>query len=206
MLNCCVIISLGLVISAIAPNSDAASALSAPFLIIGILFGGFYIRVSSLPIILDWIPYISSFRWTYQALAINEFKGQRFSCNLTPTTQCLYTGEQVLENMSFDGHSTNYAVFGLGMLWIAYLIWLYLLLLVNRFNYTHLGYTGYKFRRYGEEEGEEGDEQSEGANKSYKAINASKYASSRDNHGYEMVVRDTETHNEDPDDNKKEDF
>eukprot|EP00599_Poterioochromonas_sp_BG-1_P010651 CAMPEP_0173145792 /NCGR_PEP_ID=MMETSP1105-20130129/8100_1 /TAXON_ID=2985 /ORGANISM="Ochromonas sp., Strain BG-1" /LENGTH=662 /DNA_ID=CAMNT_0014059853 /DNA_START=81 /DNA_END=2070 /DNA_ORIENTATION=- len=188
MLNSCVIIALGMVVSALAPNVDAANALSAPFLIIGILFGGFYIKIDSLPIILNWIPYISAFRWSFQALCINEFKGQSFSCNLTPTSQCLYTGEDVLATMDFDGHTTSYPVFGLGMLWIAYLVWLYLLLEFNRYSFLPLGYTGWRFKAFGD---------SSPSAKSYEAINqpspSSKPASERT---YELVPTAVNEENE----------
>lgn len=188
MLNSCVIIALGMVVSALAPNVDAANALSAPFLIIGILFGGFYIKIDSLPIILNWIPYISAFRWSFQALCINEFKGQSFSCNLTPTSQCLYTGEDVLATMDFDGHTTSYPVFGLGMLWIAYLVWLYLLLEFNRYSFLPLGYTGWRFKAFGD---------SSPSAKSYEAINqpspSSKQPSERT---YELVPTAVNEENE----------
>jgi hypothetical protein len=35
-------------------------------MVIGILFGGFYINIDSLPIVANWIPYFSIFRWTFQ--------------------------------------------------------------------------------------------------------------------------------------------
>jgi len=37
--------------------------------------GGFYIAVDQLPIVANWIPYLSIFKWGYEALMINEFKG-----------------------------------------------------------------------------------------------------------------------------------
>jgi hypothetical protein len=51
--------------------------------------------------------------------------------------------------MDFDHHTTAYAVFGLGMLWLAYLVWLYLLLEFNRLGYTPLNFTGTRFKLYG---------------------------------------------------------
>ena len=150
----------------------------APFLIFGGLFGGFYIKIDSLPIILNWIPYISAFRWSFQALCINEFTGQSFSCDLTPTSQCLYTGEEVLKTMGFDGHTTNYAVFGLGMLWVAYLVWVYLLLEFNRFSFLPLGYTGWKYKAYAQPDTQ--------PSKSYGVVNQAA-TSSHGERTYEMV-------------------
>ena len=39
--------ALGLAVSAFAPNVEAANAMATPFMIIGILFGGFYINIKS---------------------------------------------------------------------------------------------------------------------------------------------------------------
>lgn len=43
MLTTCCAVSLGLAVSAAVPTVEAANAVGPPFLIIGILFGGFYI-------------------------------------------------------------------------------------------------------------------------------------------------------------------
>ena len=56
-------ISLGLAVSALVPTVDAANALAPILLVIGILFGGFYISVKDLPIVANWIPYMSILRW-----------------------------------------------------------------------------------------------------------------------------------------------
>lgn len=46
--------------------SEAANAIGPPFMIIGILFAGFYIKIGSLPIVANWVPYFSLFRWTFE--------------------------------------------------------------------------------------------------------------------------------------------
>jgi ABC-type multidrug transport system permease subunit len=66
-----VAIALGLAISALAPSVEAASAFGTPLVIVGILFGGFYISVNSLPIVANWIPYFSIFKWGFQALMVS---------------------------------------------------------------------------------------------------------------------------------------
>jgi ABC-type multidrug transport system ATPase subunit len=139
-------LALGLAISAFAPSVEAASAVGPVFIIIGILFGGFYIKISSLPIILNWIPFISLFRWAYEALCINEFQGRTFSCNTNPS-QCLTTGEEVLQTLSYSGHTVNYPIFGLGMLLLCYLAGLYVLLLLNKLRYMPLGFVGSAFKK-----------------------------------------------------------
>ncbi len=138
-------ILLGLAISAFTPTVEGANALGPSFMIIGIIFGGFYIRVDSLPLILEWIPYISLFQWSYRSLITNEFKGLEFTCNSVDTSKCIMTGEEVLYTLDFQGHSTAYGMFGLGMLMLVYLFGLYLILEFSRFRYIGTGFTGKKY-------------------------------------------------------------
>lgn len=139
-------LALGLAISSFAPSVEAAGALGPVFLIVGILFGGFYIKISSLPIVLNWIPFISLFRWAFEALCINEFQGRTFTCNTTPS-QCLLNGEEVLQTLSYSGHSVNYPIFGLSMLLLCYLAGIYFLLLLNKQRFTPLGFVGSGFKK-----------------------------------------------------------
>lgn len=141
-----VAIILGLAISAIAPSVEAASSIGPSFIIIGILFGGFYISVDSLPIVLNWIPYISIFQWAFRALATNEFQGIKFTCNSADPSQCIATGEEALATLDYSGHSTSYAVFGLGMLMLVYIFVLYLILLFSTFKFSPLGHAGSTYR------------------------------------------------------------
>ena len=46
--------------------TEAANAIGPPLMIIGILFAGFYIKIGSLPIVADWVPYFSLFRWSFE--------------------------------------------------------------------------------------------------------------------------------------------
>jgi hypothetical protein len=131
----------GMAVSAIAPNVEAASAIATPLLIIGILFGGFYISVGNLPIVANWVPYFSFPRWGFEALTINEYKGLTFSCKQSNST-CILTGEQELQILTFDGHTTSYPVFGLGMVLLGYLFVSYWFLLSAKMSYLALGHTG----------------------------------------------------------------
>ena len=89
-------LSLGLWISCIAPSAEAASSLGLPAVIVSLLFAGYYINIESLPVIANWIPYFSFIRWSYAALAINEFKGETFTCGGGATGACLTTGMMAL--------------------------------------------------------------------------------------------------------------
>ena len=138
-------ILLGLAISASVPTVEAANVLGPLFIIIGIIFGGYFLRIGSLPIILEWIPYMSLFQWAYRALMTNEFQGLTFTCVGLDPSQCITTGEEVLKALDFDGHSTSYAVFGLAMLMLAHLSLLYTILDFSGSQFTSLGHSGWKY-------------------------------------------------------------
>eukprot|EP01037_Dinobryon_pediforme_P020148 gene20148-20697_t len=93
--------SIGLSLSAFSPTAVVANALGPPFLIIFILFGGFYINVASLPPGSQWVINISFVYWGFQALAINEFVGETFECPPGDVTKCFTNGKEVLNNLTF---------------------------------------------------------------------------------------------------------
>ena len=80
MLEAIAAIALGLCVSALAPTTEAAITFGPLAVIVALLFGGLFINLGSLPVVADWIPLFSFLRWTFQALVINEFKGQSFTC------------------------------------------------------------------------------------------------------------------------------
>ena len=53
----------------------------------------------------------------------------------------------MLENLGFGHHTTSYAVFGLGMLLVAYLLSAFIILYFNVLAFLPLGHTGNKFRK-----------------------------------------------------------
>ncbi len=140
-------ISLGLAVSAFAPNVESASALGIPLNIVGILFGGFYINVDALPIVANFIPFFSIFRWGLQAFCINEFRGLNFDCKASIPDQCILTGEAALDYLGFGGKTVQYPLFGLGMLLIGWATAGYLILLWKRLHFLSLGSTGIKYVR-----------------------------------------------------------
>jgi ABC-type multidrug transport system ATPase subunit len=141
--------ALGLAVSAAAPSVEAANAMSTPFMIIGILFGGFYINVKSLPIVANWIPYMSLFRWGFQALLINEYTGLQHEFECPDNASCLNTGEDVLRSLSFASHTVRYPVFGLGMVLLGFLFMGYLVLYMVRLQFISLGHEGALFAKKG---------------------------------------------------------
>ena len=144
MMEAVVGVSLGLAVSAIAPNTEIALALGPPTIIIALLFGGFYINVDSLPIVANWVPYTSFLKWTFQALAINEFRGETFTCEGGPMGSCLKTGEQVLARLSFADETIHEACFGLGMVLLGFTISAIYFLDRSKATYIKLGFIGGK--------------------------------------------------------------
>jgi len=99
--------ALGLLIGAVAPTTDVALALFPPFLVLMIVFNGFNIAEESAPKALRWIPQVSFIRWCSEGLAVNEFRGLKFSC--AARGPCCETGEQALERVSFQKSSVKHA-------------------------------------------------------------------------------------------------
>ncbi len=142
----CVSVALGLAISSYASSMEVAGSMGPTFIIIGILFGGFYIDVNSVPIVLNGITYLSVFRWAFQALCINEFEGRTYSCDTSPNL-CLLTGEEVLQTLGFDSYPIGIPILSLFMLLIGFLASMYMFLRINRVRYTPLGHVGKKFSK-----------------------------------------------------------
>lgn len=73
--------SLGVLISAVSPTSQVASAIGPPVLIIFLLYGGFYINASSLPIGSVWVRNLSLVYWGFQVNLLNKQLVDVKSCN-----------------------------------------------------------------------------------------------------------------------------
>jgi ABC-type multidrug transport system permease subunit len=67
-----VALSLGLAVSALASTNELAITIGIPCVTLGVFFGGFYINVNSLPIIANWMPYISYYKWGFEALMVKS--------------------------------------------------------------------------------------------------------------------------------------
>ena len=76
LLETAMVTMVGLMVSAVAPNIEAANAMGIPLVIVSLVFGGFYINLETLPPVAEWMPYLSVIRWPFEALAINEFTGE----------------------------------------------------------------------------------------------------------------------------------
>jgi len=88
--------SLYLLIGTLSPNMVIATIISPIITVLFLMFGGFYINIDNIPIYYKWIYYISFFRYSYEALLANEFRGLQFACN---NSSCIPTGEVELQRL-----------------------------------------------------------------------------------------------------------
>lgn len=97
-------VSFGYMISCMARNLNIALAIAAPLLIPLMLFGGLFLNVDSIPVYFIWIRYISWFNYGNEALIINQWQNvKNITCppDQIPTL-CAFTGEDVIEDLSFN--------------------------------------------------------------------------------------------------------
>mmetsp|Transcript_5074 Transcript_5074/g.5200 ORF Transcript_5074/g.5200 Transcript_5074/m.5200 type:complete len:307 (-) Transcript_5074:43-963(-) len=146
MLSSLTAIALGLFISSIMPSIESASAVGPLFLVVGIIFGGFYIQVESLPPVAEWIPNISLFYWGLMALCVNEFTGLTFTCDGLADDSCIRTGEEMLDRLGFH-YSTGESVLGLWILLIVYFAMSVCVLHYSGIKYIPLGFQGKKSKQ-----------------------------------------------------------
>jgi ATP-binding cassette subfamily G (WHITE) protein 2 len=77
------------------------------------LFGGFLITLESLPVWLQWLQYFSIFRYSVEALAVNEISGLTFNVTINNVTTQEVAGESLLEVQGFDPNWLYYDWLGL---------------------------------------------------------------------------------------------
>ena len=72
-------VSYGLCISVIIPKLDVAMAFFPILSIPLIILGGFFVNTNNIPKYLIWIEYISMFKYSFHAAALNEFDTINFN-------------------------------------------------------------------------------------------------------------------------------
>ena len=93
-------IGLGMVLSASFTSVEMAPQLAPAFVILFLMFSGFFLNENNVPIYLIWLREVSFIRYAFQALSVNEFKDATFSCS-SGDTSCI-TGNEHLERLNFD--------------------------------------------------------------------------------------------------------
>jgi len=98
-----VVLSVGYLLSCVSPNVDVALGIAPVVIIPFMLFGGFFLNSDSVPVWLSWLKWISWFIYSYEALLVNQWSGvQDIACNTDLASPCVSTGEQVLQQLSFE--------------------------------------------------------------------------------------------------------
>lgn len=110
--------SIGLLLGCAMPNPELAVSISPVFIIPFMLFGGFYTNLSSIGPWLNWVQWISPFKWGFEAFGLNQFTGWELMCtdsqylNVHGTLVCPITkGEQIISFLSFTSSTVWEPIF-----------------------------------------------------------------------------------------------
>ncbi|XP_014276473.1 protein scarlet isoform X2 [Halyomorpha halys] len=99
----------GYCISAMFENISMASLLSVPIDFISYTFSGIFLQLSTVPVYLSWVKYISRFYYGLEALSIFQWQGVEYiPCSENKDLPCITTGEEVLHKYGY--HSSNVAL------------------------------------------------------------------------------------------------
>lgn len=92
----------GYCISAMFENISTGSLLSVPLDFISYTFSGLFLQLSTVPIYLAWVKYISRFYYGLEALSILQWsKVRSIPCSPNPDLPCLTSGEEVLRQYGY---------------------------------------------------------------------------------------------------------
>eukprot|EP01103_Thecamoeba_quadrilineata_P018866 TRINITY_DN7420_c0_g1_i1.p1 TRINITY_DN7420_c0_g1~~TRINITY_DN7420_c0_g1_i1.p1 ORF type:complete len:656 (-),score=111.76 TRINITY_DN7420_c0_g1_i1:206-2122(-) len=119
--------SFGFWVGVMCPNQEIAIALSSFVYIVNVIFGGFFVIVSSMPSFLFWINYLSFLKYGYEILVLNEFQDRDFGCDIATQSETgCRTGNDVISDLDFDDakYDVNFPViviFTIAFLTLGYL-------------------------------------------------------------------------------------
>lgn len=88
--------------SCAAPTLSFALALAPPVTVPVMLFGGYFLNTSSVPLLLCWCPYISWLRYAFEGWMIVQWRDYGAgSIECVSVTECWSSGAHVLQNFHF---------------------------------------------------------------------------------------------------------
>ncbi|KAK8377184.1 hypothetical protein O3P69_013671 [Scylla paramamosain] len=125
-----VAVSYGYMISCLAKNYQTALVLSTPLTFPLLLFGGFYMKPGTIPPYLDWLSYLSWFKYSFEALSINQWKDFE---NITTENTTVIVEDKVMEKLGFDVDNLWVDVGSIIALVVGYRILAFLFLLSKTF-------------------------------------------------------------------------
>ncbi|EYC09168.1 hypothetical protein Y032_0062g3395 [Ancylostoma ceylanicum] len=104
-----VAISISYAVATVFGSTDVAMTFLPIFVVPMMAFGGFFITYDAIPFYFTWLSQLSYFKYSYEALAINEWE----TVDMIPgclnhtlkISNCPKSGAEVLEQIDFDGFS-----------------------------------------------------------------------------------------------------
>ena len=102
--------SAGLLIGAIAPNSDTALAFFPAIMVLNIIFDGKNISEESTPRLLRWVPKVGLIRWGFEGLCLNEFEGLEFDTKGPRRGPVARNGDEALARFGLGTNSLAFVV------------------------------------------------------------------------------------------------
>lgn len=114
--------SMGIFISSISSSIEIATTIAPILNILFFLFAGVFININSLPKVLRFFPYISFIKWSFQALVLNQYKGN----------------EEVLEIYCHENRSISNSIGFVALIGLSFLVFGYIGLLFGKQKYIFL--------------------------------------------------------------------
>jgi len=101
-------IALGMLLSASLDDTKQVPQVAPLFVVFQLLFSGFLLNQDSIPSLLRPIKHVTFIRYAFQALAVNEFRGNNgFVCDRGIFRMCLQ-GDDWLNQLSFEDVSITW--------------------------------------------------------------------------------------------------
>lgn len=132
-----VAVSFAQAVAATASAETSGFATAPLILTLLLLFSGFAVSIKELPVWWIWAPYLSPFRWAFQALLVNDYTDRVFSCADSELKfgQCPITsGNTYLNSLSFDTVDKWYCFIILAGFLVFMNIWTYMALRFRRYS------------------------------------------------------------------------
>ncbi|XP_050723017.1 protein white-like isoform X2 [Eriocheir sinensis] len=131
-----VAVSYGYMISCLAKNYQTALVLSTPLTFPLLLFGGFYMKPGTIPPYLDWLSYLSWFKYAFEALSINQWKGWEEICLDIPfnplyCNNTISVEDEVMGHLGFDVNNLWIDIGAMLALMVGYRLLAFLFLLTK---------------------------------------------------------------------------
>lgn len=114
--------SFGYLVSTFSNSTSMALSVGPPIIIPFLLFGGFLLNTGSVPAYLEWLSYLSWFRYGNEGLLINQWADVQpgeITCT-RPNATCPASGEVILTTFNFAAEDLVWDAVGLVSLLVSF--------------------------------------------------------------------------------------